>query len=343
MHKSLARFDKAEKLLLRSFEINKRQFGDESVATGHAARELAYFYHTIGNVEKGREFVKHALKGLRSLASSNSPDAAGVLHDVGFLLLNYAVYDDAEKFLRLALKRKEKQFGPNHYETGSTLQYLATAMERQGKRDDALDLYRKAKIAKEATFGAGHIATADSLPLLGSLYVTLGKSADAMKTFDEMRRIQHRHVTRVVAWLPEAEQLQYLRSKDEEAFHTALSLALEPNGSVAERSAEWVLNGKALGWQALAQQTVLARESRDPSVVKTIAELVKVRSRLARFSHTDIHGSILAERQRELESLTQRDAELSASMAKLGSSATPPKWVELATIRNHLPADTALI
>ena len=105
--------------------------------------------------------------------------------------------------------------------------------------------------------GADHPKVARSLNNVAILYATHGRWAEAAESIDRDRHILRRHIARVLPALAEAEQLAFLKANDERFLHGALSLALarRDDPDAVGRSAGWVLNGKAVAQEALAQRT----------------------------------------------------------------------------------------
>ena len=97
---------------------------------------------------------------------------------------------------------------------------------------------------------------AQSLSNLAVLSAAQGRWAEAAESIDRERHGVRRHVARVLPALAETEQLIFLKATDEGQFHGAFSLALaHPDDHAMEaRSAGWVLNGKAVAQEALAQR-----------------------------------------------------------------------------------------
>ena len=97
---------------------------------------------------------------------------------------------------------------------------------------------------------------ATSLNNLAVLSAAQGRWAEAAESIDRERRVVRRHVARVLPALAEAEQLAFLKANDESQLHMALSLALarRDDPDAVGRSAGWVLNGKAVAQEALAQR-----------------------------------------------------------------------------------------
>ena len=115
---------------------------------------------------------------------------------------------------------------------------------------------------------------------LAILHAAQGRWAEAAGSIDREHHGVRRHVARVLPALAEAEQLTFLKAKDQGHLHAALALALarRDNPEAVGRSAGWVLNGKAVAQEALAQRgQLLARDHDDP----TAARLADVRNQLA--------------------------------------------------------------
>jgi hypothetical protein len=71
--------------------------------------------------------------------------------------------------------------------------------------------------------------------------------------------------------LSEREQLKFLARNDRDALHASLSVILKrpADAGLAERTAGWLLNGKAVAHEALAQQALLARRAGTSTTIVT--------------------------------------------------------------------------
>ena len=103
---------------------------------------------------------------------------------------------------------------------------------------------------------------------------------------DQSRRRALFHVTKVLATMPEREQLRYLANEDAGMMHAGLSLALRQAASpeIAGIFGGWVLNGKSLTEELLADRMIRARESNDPTLRSLAQKLTKVRGRQAQLA-----------------------------------------------------------
>jgi len=88
-------------------------------------------------------------------------------------------YAEAESLFRDALTISERAYGPDHRETATCLDNLATCLRKQGRYVDAVTACSKALAVREATLGKKHPHTAASTCNLGFLYRTIGRYDEA--------------------------------------------------------------------------------------------------------------------------------------------------------------------
>ena len=115
-----------------------------------------------------------------------------------------------------------------------------------------------------------------------------GDWQQAKTNLDEARHIVRSHIARVLPGLSPKEQALFLAENDEQHFHDALSLGLLRRGDdadVAELSFGWLVNGKAVVQEAIAQHTILARQSGDPQTIAAVQQLQDIRSQLASLTY----------------------------------------------------------
>jgi CHAT domain-containing protein len=138
--------------------------------------------------------------------------------------------------------------------------------------------------------------------------------------------------------------LAFLDKKDRRWFYAALSLGLlgQDVPELAEKSAGWVINGKAVGLDTLAERHVLARDSQDSRARKTLAQLREVRGELAALS-LSAPGQ-LQQRTTRWEDLTERERALSRELGQvIGGSLGKGRWRELREVRTAIPEDAVLV
>jgi tetratricopeptide (TPR) repeat protein len=106
-------------------------------------------------------------------------EAARLLSQLGYYLQERARYQEAEPLYRQALAIREMQLGPDHPDTASSLNNLATLYDDQGKYTEAEPLDRRALAICEKQLGPDHPYTASSLNNLAYLYNAQGKYTEA--------------------------------------------------------------------------------------------------------------------------------------------------------------------
>jgi tetratricopeptide (TPR) repeat protein len=132
-------------------------------------------------------FLPHALACSRfiNIYSMGSPADGLLLGRAGYYLYQRAEYAQAEPLYWSAMTIYEKVLGPEHQETATSLNNLASLLQDQGKYAEAEPLYRRALEIKEKILGPEHPSTATSLNNLALLLKTQGK-------YDEVERLYRR-------------------------------------------------------------------------------------------------------------------------------------------------------
>jgi len=198
----------------------------------------------------------------------------------------------------------------------------------------------------EAKLGPDHPDVAASLNNLAGIHAAQGHWPDAVEAEDRARRTSLRHIVRVLPALAEKEQSTFLKAKHEGPLHCALSLALvlSDDRATAARSAGWLLNGKGLAQQALAERALLARTGKDPATAQLVTQLRDVRNRLAALTLATPRPGQENDRMRELAQLDEQERELSKKLGQVtGRPRRDDPWVEPDAVRTALPADAVLV
>ncbi|MDQ2715214.1 MAG: tetratricopeptide repeat protein [Chloroflexota bacterium] len=83
-------------------------------------------------------------------------EAADLLNRTGLYLDNHALYTIAEPLYQRALKIREQQLGPQHFDTAQSLSNLATLYQYQGEYAEAEPLYRRVLEVYKQGLGPQH-------------------------------------------------------------------------------------------------------------------------------------------------------------------------------------------
>ena len=101
-------------------------------------------------------------------------------------------YDEALKWLKQALDRREKIVGKEHSDTATTYYNIARVYYRQGKYNEALEWYNKALTIREKTLGTEHPDTAVTYHYIARVYYRQGKYNEALEWYNKALTIRRK-------------------------------------------------------------------------------------------------------------------------------------------------------
>jgi CHAT domain-containing protein len=148
----------------------------------------------------------------------------------------------------------------------------------------------------------------------------------------------------VLPLFSDTEQLKFLRQNDASNLYRAVSYLMEgqPDANAASQAAEWVMNGKALANELLAEQVWMTRATDQKDVAPIGAELQHVREQLAALTTSKI-----PDQSARLEQMERLEASRVELTAKLGLAIDRPtqaaQWVELKDIQAKVPENSVLV
>lgn len=346
VYEAQGRRDQAERAYLQALEVRKAAFGERHPLYGLSLHNLAWIYNAKGAFDKAESLFRQALDINRSALGENNVSLAMYLSSLGANYVSQHNYAQAEPLYQQALELRKTALGEQHAEYAKGLNLMAVLHERQGDLVRAEPLYRQALEIRRAALGERHPHFAQSLDNLGFLLAGLPHWADAIEPLHEARRVTRRHMMRVLPGLSEKEQLTFIKSRAEPAYYRALSFGLSHSTDplVAARSAEWLLNGKAVVQESLAERVRLVRDARDPKVAKLATELKDVRGRLAKVTLMTPASEERQAHRAKLTELSGLERELTTQIGQAtGEARDADPWVELSKVRELLPAESLLI
>jgi len=309
-------FAQAEVKLLGAYKLAQNRAGEHHIWTASIGKELGKVYLAQGNKDRMAESqFENSDKELKQ-QSPTHPYRIDTLAALGALCLKDNALDQAKLHYEAALDIAGKRFGDIHPDLAQSLTGLAI-----------VDAARKDSQA------------------------ALGKFEEARRNFRAINRT-------LLPSMSDFEQLAFLekgggarceqatfRMTDRQSLHQALSLGLAAkpgDKELVEKSAEWLINGKAVTLQAMAERELMKRDTRDPAIQKLATELAEVRNRIAAL---DSLGQTAAGAPSEqLERLAEMEAALSKKLAeKAYRPAGYAAWVGLEEVRKALTDDEVLI
>ena len=346
LYESQGRYADAEPLYKRSLEIREAKQGPDHPDVAIILCNLASLYRSQGRYAEAEPLHQRSLEIREAKLGTDHPAVANSLNNLAELYRVQGRYADAEPLYQRSLKISETRLGTEHPLVATCLCNLALLYDNQGRYADAEPLYKRSLTIWEAKLGPDHPLVATCLNNLATLHAAKEHWPEAVEATDRARRTILRHIVRVLPALAEKEQLTFLMATDEHNLHAALSLAVgrSDDHATAARSAGWVLNGKGLAQQALAERALLARGGKDPATAQLVARLRDVRSQLAALTLATPRPGQEDDRKRALAQLDEQERELSKALGQVtGRPRRDDPWVEPDAVRTALPADAVLV
>jgi len=332
--------------MLRATEINAADPKGETDITAGCLMSLANLYVRMGRFAEAEPLLRHAVEIIEPFGPK-LPYYAAVQHNLATFYLASGRYAEAEPIYKRLLKTYEVKYGPESTAIGMVLGDLAEISKDTGRYDEAGEFLQRALRIYEVTLRIDNPDVADKLVSLANLYAAQDRWDDAALLFDRARRVQGRFLNRTLSALAEDDQLTLLRTSDRDGLQSSLSLGLTRLSSTEDvrRSAAWVINGKAVTLNALAQRALLARDAVNPKASPIVRRLSDTRRRLSALTVAPFEVGQGGEgMRREIEHFSKQERELSRQLGQaLGRPVRNDPWVELADVRIALPAGSTLV
>lgn len=342
LYSRLGDYAQARRTYEQALEIAKKTYPKNHPELASHLNNLAVLLCTIHDYRAARPYLEEALAIRKTMLGEKNPETALSLHNLAALLDGLGDFAAARRYYEQALAIRKQMLGETHPDTARSLNDLGVLLSQrmgehavaQSRQEQALAIYQ----------ALGMESNAEAELTLSSLAVTLAAQDEwglAAERFDEARRLARRQTARLLPTLSEPEQLQYLQLSFFR-FEQALSLGWQRRSELQarERSAEWLLNGKALAHEALAHRSRLAK----PESAAVLAQLRRTRSDLARLSVQAPSANEAPAHRRKLDALRAQEDRLIRKVGAitLGAGDADP-WMTLPEVREALDRDAVLI
>lgn len=149
--------------------------GDQSQIAARAENNIAGLLQSLGDLEGARASFERCIEALGRSPAGESPEAsrerrstlAGVLNNLGMLLVDLGELERAEDLERRALVLWRESTPPGHPAVATALNNLGWVEQALGGLDRARTLYEEALALREATLGRNHPFTLGTVENLG--------------------------------------------------------------------------------------------------------------------------------------------------------------------------------
>jgi CHAT domain-containing protein/tetratricopeptide (TPR) repeat protein len=345
-YKNLGQLDQAEALLQRALRIQEAKLGPDHRLVTDTLMELGSVYRRLKKYDQAAACYQRGIKTLEAKYGPDSPTLFFLIESSAALQSARGQKAEALATHQRSLKIAESRFGADHTYTAQVLRNIAASHQELKDPAKAEPFLQRALKIYESRLGAEHPDTIMTLEHLAHTYACSGRWEKSVAGYDRARRANRRYVARILPALSEAQQLTFLGGAYSSGYREALAVALARSAdrTTVQRSAEWLLNGKVVMQQALAERSLLARGSNDPILARTIQELNAVRQQLAQLTLSAPKPGTEKAHQQELERLTAQEQELAKRLGRAnGRPARDDPWVSLQEVQQALPKDAVLI
>lgn len=335
----LGNYSAAIELLHRAIKIVEKAKGPGHPDTAQLLNNIAFLYSTLGGHSEAESLYQRALEIRKKIWGLQHRDTAQSINNLALLYINQGKYSDAESLFKQALEICEQIYGSEHAETARAMANVAGACSFQQKYGTAEKLHVRALEIREKLLGPNHPETILDLDNLGVVLARSGEPGKAAAKFDQARRRTAKYVAGELPFLSREEQQEFLQAKLEHFFHGALSFGLQERDdrAIAEQSATWLINGKGITQQALAQQALLIRETKNPKLQPIVQKLLRTRKQLAQLAMSTSAAEQAQRRKQGIDELTRTEAELTQQLVAAGGGDDGQAWVELSAVQQNLP------
>ncbi len=346
LYTSMGNFAKAEPLFQRCLKIREAKLpaGHPDIATTLDA--MGTLYKNKGDWATAVPLYLRSLKIRETALGPKHPDIADSLDNLADAYERLGKPADAVPLVQRGLDIRMAVYPLTHPAVVSSINNLATLYRGLGQYAKAEPLYMSNLKTIEENFGREHPDVAKfGLHNLAVLHAAQSRFDLAADEFDRARRIARKQIAQVLPALSEREQLEYLEQNDRHDLHVALSLGAlaKIDSSIAERSATWLANGKAVAQETLIQRTALSRDNSNPNLTLIGKQLNLVRNQLAKLTNTAPNvGQEKAYRDAAAK-LSEQELELNRQLNREGGLNYVATWVQLDAIRKSLPKNGILI
>ncbi|MEP3479945.1 MAG: CHAT domain-containing tetratricopeptide repeat protein [Fuerstiella sp.] len=253
-------FSGAEEFYQRALRSLKKSVGSQHIQTGIITNNLASLYRRQQRYDSAEPLFIEALRIFENKLGPEHRNTAQVLNNLGGLREIEGDFPTAERHYRRSLKIRRKVLGERHPDTAESVNNLALLLAASHKVAEAIPLLKQSLAVRMQTLGDEHPTTVDALNNLAS-YEEQQQVSGSIDHFELARRGIRGYVVDELPALSASEQSLFLKVNYERGFHQALSCAAlhADKRDVVEKSAGWLLNGKAVGRAALAQKNLAQR------------------------------------------------------------------------------------
>lgn len=137
---NLEQYERAEKFL---FDLLEKTCGEDSIEVIEALRDAAYLREGQGDLGAVQSYLERALSKAESLKSSDPMRLAAIQHDLGLVLLNRNLTEEASPLIMKAFEARQAHYSSSHPEVAISLLALGALHRRTGDTSRAIMYFNR--------------------------------------------------------------------------------------------------------------------------------------------------------------------------------------------------------
>ncbi|MCR9201119.1 MAG: CHAT domain-containing protein [Planctomycetaceae bacterium] len=338
---SLGEYAEAESLMQQALSIRRKRLGEQSEAVGDSLLNLGWLRFQQQQYEPAERLFAQAAEIYTDVHGAHHSVTSIARINLAEIYQQQGKFKQSESTLNGELKVCRDRFGPRHPRCADILRVLGRVSLDQRDFGQATQRLQQALDIDRRVFAADHPTIATDLELLSVTAAAAGNMTQAVRLREESRQVVRRHMAVLLPGLSQQSQQKYLATSFRPEFAATLSLALhrKDDPRAAMLSAGWLLNGKGVAQEVLAESALLSSADTAPLVL----QLRTVRNDIARLA---VQQSAKSEQQRRerLAALEARQHALQRKIAErgLGINGADP-WIAAGTVQSALPFESVFV
>ncbi|MFY9609829.1 MAG: CHAT domain-containing tetratricopeptide repeat protein [Blastocatellia bacterium] len=338
-------YARAEPLYLRALAIREKTLGPQHPDVAVTLNNLAECQRAKGDVGRAAVYLERAL-AIQLKINPERLDVAIALNNLASLYFLRGDYAHAEPLYMRALAITAKALGPEHPDVARGVNNLAALYAAKGDYTRAESGYLRALAIREKVLGPDHPSVAVTLNNLADLCRAKGDLPRAVQFLQRNLEIRERNLNLVIASGSEDQKQLYINTlSGETSYAVWLHVRVAPTDQTAAQLAlTTILRRKGRALDAMTDQIAILRQRAAPQDRQLLDQLAVARSQLATLQLSNSTPLTREARQagttRLAAAVAQLEDQVSRRSAEFRSLIQP---VTLETVRQALPADTALV
>ncbi len=338
-------FAKAFPLLERSLQIKENSLGINHPSTATTVCNLATLYMDNGQFDRAEPLFRRAHESFNQGLGLGHPTTAACAVLLGNLKAYQRDFDSATRLISSALKTFENSLGPEHPETGNAAHVLGGIYIKIDDLASAQPLLRRALEIAEKSLPVGHPTISTRMFSLAVLSKKKHEVSNAANLIDRAQRAGCMYSSGILPSLSENEQAKYIEERFTSDLFAALSFGNEhvSDKSIVNYSASWLINGKAVGLETIAQRNLLSRDSTDPKLASIAKQLQQVRGELSGLAMSVSNLEQADAKRSFYDKLFDQEQKLSKQLSLTNGAIENRDWVEVSKICETLSDNSAFV